>query len=80
MIILFVFAEVPTPASPIKRKVMCYPVVMKVPAPRLTQVEVHTDNDVTVLRYNNEKQKISTSHFHKLVSDCYFISLHLNEN
>lgn len=58
--------EVPTPASPIKRKVMCYPVVMKVPAPRLTQVEVHTDNDVTVLRYNNEKQKISTSHFHKL--------------
>lgn len=59
--------EIHNPTSPpTKRKVMCYPVVMAVPAPRLSQVEVQTDNDVTNLRYNVEKQKINTSHFHKL--------------
>ncbi|XP_029652931.1 mRNA (2'-O-methyladenosine-N(6)-)-methyltransferase [Octopus sinensis] len=57
-------ASVPYPTT--KHKVICYPVQMYYPTPRLSQVEVQTENDVTILRYNSEKQKINTSHFHKL--------------
>ena len=56
----------PTNLAPTS-KVMCYPVQMAVPSPRLPAVELHTEGDATFLRFKGEALKINTTHFHKLV-------------
>lgn len=53
-----------------KRKVLCYPIQMMVPCPRLPTVEMSNENEIHTLKYR-EALKVNSSHFYKLVSKIY---------
>ncbi|XP_074645093.1 mRNA (2'-O-methyladenosine-N(6)-)-methyltransferase-like [Tubulanus polymorphus] len=48
------------------RKVMCYPVLLSVPCPRLPSPEIQFTNEGVTLRYKSETIRINTDHFQKL--------------
>ncbi|XP_071817429.1 mRNA (2'-O-methyladenosine-N(6)-)-methyltransferase-like [Apostichopus japonicus] len=56
-----------TDKAPPKKKYQCYAIQMMVPSPRLPNVDVQEDGEMTVLRYNNgDRLKISKQHLKKL--------------
>lgn len=57
-------AKFPDPINP--RKVLCYPIQMCVPCPRLATVELMQDKETHTLKCNGEILKINSSHFCKL--------------
>lgn len=59
-------AKFPDPINP--RKVLCYPIQMCVPCPRLQTVELMQDKETHTLKCNGEILKINSSHFCKLVN------------
>lgn len=67
----FVSTEPPdVDKPPPKKKYQCYAVQMLVPSPRLPNVDVQEDGEITILRYNSgDKLKISKQHLKKLVSN-----------
>ncbi|KAJ8302948.1 hypothetical protein KUTeg_019344, partial [Tegillarca granosa] len=59
--------EMPPPQPPHhKRKVLCYPIQMIVPCPRLLTVEMSNENEIHTLKYRGEALKVNSSHFYKL--------------
>ncbi|XP_021342973.1 phosphorylated CTD-interacting factor 1-like [Mizuhopecten yessoensis] len=56
----------PFPEPTHKRKVVCYPIQMVIPCPRMPLVEMQTENEVHSLKYKTEALRINSSHFHKL--------------
>ncbi|XP_013402356.1 phosphorylated CTD-interacting factor 1-like [Lingula anatina] len=59
----FLYPDLPEPP---RRKVMCYPVLLGVPCPRMPTVEHHIEGETTYVRFKGETMKINTSHFQKL--------------
>lgn len=57
-----------TDKPPPRKKYQCYAVQMMVPSPRLPNVEVLEEKDMTCLSYKGERMKISKQHLKKLVS------------
>lgn len=55
-----------TDKPPPKKKYQCYAVQMMVPSPRLPNVEVLEEKDMTCLSYKGERMKISKQHLKKL--------------
>ena len=64
------FPAVENIKSPQERKVMCYPIQLACPAPRIppTMVTSNVDGETTTIRYMRDSLKINTTHMFKLVS------------
>ncbi|XP_063419432.1 mRNA (2'-O-methyladenosine-N(6)-)-methyltransferase-like [Mytilus trossulus] len=58
--------EIPKAPVPPKRKVLCYPVQMIVPVPRLPIIEMTNENEVHTLKFKGESLRINSPHFFKL--------------
>ncbi|CAH1779043.1 unnamed protein product [Owenia fusiformis] len=60
------FIKEPPVETPPKRKVMCYPVLLATPCPRVSTPDLKTEGDVTFIRVRGEALKINTVHFQKM--------------
>lgn len=63
------FSAVEHVRTPPERKVMCYPIQLACPAPRIppNMVTSNVDGETTTVRYSRDSHKINTAHMFKLV-------------
>lgn len=66
-------AVIAPPQMPNLRKVLCYPVQLSVPCPRLPSIDYLPEREQTVLRFQGDAVTINNTHLQKLVSFHFYL-------